>query len=86
MDAILAFFARRRVNFRLTYMQPAGRQVLADLETFCCASRTTADTNDPIQMAIREGRRQVWLRIQRAINLTPEEMLAITAEKDHPNG
>jgi hypothetical protein len=84
LDDVLAFFGRRRNNFRYTYMSPTGRQVLADLEPFCCGSRTTATSNDPIQMAIREGRRQVWLRIQRAISLTAEEQLAIITEKDEP--
>ncbi len=84
VEAIKAFLQRRRTNFRLTYMSPMGRQALADLEPFCCGSSTTAISNDPIQMAVREGRRQVWLRIQRAIHLTADEQLAIIAEKDHP--
>lgn len=84
MDKVLSFLQRRRTNFRLTYMSPAGRQALADLKDFCCVSSTTAVSNDPIQMAIREGRRQVWLRIERAINLTAEEQLAISSEKDKP--
>lgn len=83
-DAIRAFMQRRRVNFRLALMSPAGRQVLADLEPFCCGSRTTATSNDPIQMAIREGRRQVWLRISRGMNLTADEQMAIISEKDKP--
>lgn len=84
MDAILAFFQRRRTSFRLCFGSPAGRQVLADIRPFCCASSTTATSNDPIQMALREGRRQVWLRIERAMNLTPEEQLAIMDQKDKP--
>jgi hypothetical protein len=86
VDGIRNFFQRRRTNFRLTYMSPAGRQVLADLEEFCCASSTTMKTNDPIALARNEGRRQVWLRIRRAINLTADEQLAILSEKDKPNG
>jgi len=84
IDNILAYFHRRRTNFRLTFGSPAGRQVLADLMEFCCTSRTTALNDSSHEMAIREGRRQVWLRIERAMNLTPEEMLAITSEKDKP--
>lgn len=83
-DRVLSFFQRRRTNFRLGFGSPAGRQILADLGPFCCANSTTAKSNDPIQMAIREGRRQVWLRIERAMSLTPEEQLAIMSEKDNP--
>jgi len=84
IEEIRNFLQRRRVNFRLALMSPAGRQVLADLEPFCCANRTTATSNDPIQMALREGRRQVWLRISRAMNLSADEQLAIMSEKDTP--
>jgi hypothetical protein len=86
MDFILEFFHRRRVNFRLTFGSPAGRQVLAELMEFCCVNTTTSTSNDPFEMAKKEGRRQVWLRLQRALNLTPEEQLAIMSEKDKPNG
>jgi hypothetical protein len=84
LESIYAFLHRRRVNYRLALMSPAGRQVLADLSEFCCALRTTAVTSDPIDMAIREGRRQCWLRISRAMNLTVDEQLAIMSEKDKP--
>jgi hypothetical protein len=84
MKEILDFFQRRRRNFQFCFGSPAGKNVLADLHEFCCASRTTAVDESPQKMAIREGRRQVWLRIERAIHLTPEQMYLIAAEKDHP--
>jgi hypothetical protein len=86
MDAIIEWFHRRRVNYRLALMSPAGRQVLADLAPFCYADSTTMRSLDPYELARNEGRRQVWCRIQRALNLTPEEQLAIMSEKDKPNG
>lgn len=81
---ILAFFNRRRTSYRFALMSPAGRQVLADLEEFCCANITTARGDSAHEMAVREGRRQVWLRIRRALDLTPEQQLAILSEKDKP--
>lgn len=86
MDAqrVLDFFRRRRNYFRQSLMSHAGQQVLSDLQQFCCASATTARGDSAHEMAIREGRRQVWLRIERALNLTPEEMLALTQQKDQP--
>lgn len=83
-EKILAFFQRRRARYQQTFGTPWGKMVLSDLADFCCANRTTATSADPIQIALREGRRQVWLRIERALNLTPEEMLAIATEKDAP--
>jgi hypothetical protein len=83
-ENIKDFFQRRRTNFRLCYMSPAGRQALADLMPFCCANKTTAVPGDRDESLRREGRRQVWLRIQRAINLTADEQLSILEQKDHP--
>jgi hypothetical protein len=79
-----AYLQRRRTNFRLCYGSPAGRQALADLSDFCHATKTTMRGNDPYELARNEGRRQVFLRICRAIDLTADEQLAIMAEKDHP--
>lgn len=46
----------------------AADHVLADLRDFCFA-RTTAFDQDPIIMARREGRRDVWLRVSNYLNL-----------------
>lgn len=81
---ILDFFLRRQRNYQMVFSRtnPADMQVLADIQDFCHANRTTAVSNDPIECAIREGRRQVWLRITRAIHLTPEEQFALAQQKD----
>jgi hypothetical protein len=42
--------------------------VLADLRDFCFA-QTTAFAPDPLIMARREGRREVWLRLMSFLNL-----------------
>lgn len=51
--------------YRLTFGHEPAKDVLADLRIFCCATKTTAPISpiDPIQMAINEGRRQVFLHI-----------------------
>lgn len=84
MEKIIAYLQRRRSHYRLALLSPAGRQVLADLMQFCCVNSTTERGDSPHQMAIREGRRQVFLRVQRALMLTPEQLLAISDEKDKP--
>lgn len=84
--AVLSFFDRRRTAYRLTFnkVAPAVQMVLADLQDFCAGNETTMRSNDPLELARNEGRRQVWLRIQRAINLTPEEQFDLARKKDKP--
>lgn len=60
-------------NYQLTFGSPAGAEVLRDLAKFCRATETTFHT-DPRLHAALEGRREVWLRIQKQLGLTPEEL------------
>lgn len=86
MQNVLDFFRRYQRNYQLTFQRtnPAAQQVLADLQDFCCGFRTTAVGGSAHEMAVREGRRQVFLRIQRSLNLTPEEQFALATQKDKP--
>lgn len=56
------------------------RIVLADLAKFCRANESTFHP-DPRVAAVQEGRREVWLRLQRHLNLTDEQLLAIYPPK-----
>ncbi len=47
----------------------AGQMVLADLRDFCHASDATIFDTDPLVMARREGRREVFVRIKNFLNL-----------------
>jgi len=86
VQSVLDFFSRRRTAYRVVFSRtsPAAQSVLSDIEEFCCANRTTMNSNDPYELARNEGRRQVWLRITRALNLTPEEQFALAQQKDKP--
>ncbi len=87
-DAALDFFRKHSANYRfaLRMDNPADAYVLADIAKFCHANDTTAVSSDPIQMAVREGRRQVWLRINRALNLTPEQQMFLSTLNQPPKG
>lgn len=50
--------------------------VMADLAKFCRANESTMDT-DPHIHALLEGRREVWLRITKFLNLTDQELWKI---------
>lgn len=55
---------------------PSGQMVLADLAKFCRADASCYDA-DPRMHAVLEGRREVWLRIQQHLRLTPEELFQL---------
>lgn len=73
LDAIRRIISRRAQDYTLTFESVQGQRVLADLAKFCRAHETTFHT-DARAHAVAEGRREVWLRIQRHLNLTDEQL------------
>lgn len=55
--------------------------VLGDLERFCYATRPTFDT-DPLIMAEREGRREVFNRIMTILNFNFEQYYQLRKEAE----
>lgn len=70
------FLRIRKRNYQLAFGQPAGQEVLIDLAKFCRADQSCFDP-DPRVHAALEGRREVWLRIQQHLNLTPQQLTAL---------
>lgn len=68
----LALDARRHA-YRMTFKGPYSENVLKDLARFCRAHESTFHT-DPRAHAVAEGRREVWLRIQNHLKLTPDQL------------
>lgn len=64
----------------------AGADVMRDIAQFCGAYNSTAKispinrTVDPLAMAMAEGRRQVYLHIQRRLRLTDDQILNMMEE------
>jgi len=89
MNRTFDFLRRRKRDYQLTFGSPAGRNVLEDLAKFCRANETCFHEDPRINAAL-EGRREVWLRITRHLNLSTEQLYAllggqsvtITQEKD----
>ncbi len=83
VERALAFFSTHSRAYRQVFnrQSPAAQYVLADLAEFAHANDTTMRSNDPLELARNEGRRQVFLRIQRALNLTPDEMFNLARQK-----
>lgn len=72
--------AAYRALFRLpkkAELSPSGALVIADLARICFASKTTAQPNVNA-MLIAEGRRQVWLHIQKQLRLTDAQIHYLT--------
>ena len=62
-----------------------SEHVLADLRDFCGASRPTIFDPDPLIMARREGRREVFVRIVNMLNLDEAKVQQLM-ELDHGLG
>ncbi len=71
-----SFVHRRKQNYQLSLMSPAGQEVLIDLAKFCRANVTCFDP-DPRVHAALEGRREVWLRIQQHLGLSTEQLFTL---------
>lgn len=80
MNRLLAMLLRRRAaGYRALFapgadgFSPAQVAVIRDLRRFCHAETPTFDA-DPRVHALREGRREVWLRIERFLALSDGEI------------
>jgi hypothetical protein len=69
-----AFLFKRRTLYVRVFDNPHGEEVLADLAKFCRAHETTFRPDSERESALLEGRREVWLRIERHLRLPPEKL------------
>jgi hypothetical protein len=72
------YFSRLRTSYIRVFptQNPDVQTVLADLARFCRANEP-AFHEDPRKHALLEGRREVFLRISKHLNLTDEQLWAI---------
>lgn len=67
------FLSRRRNAYCRTFLNVHGDEVLKDLAKFCRANESTFHP-DARAHAVAEGRREVWLRIQKHLQLSDEQL------------
>lgn len=79
-DAARDFLSRRRTAYVRTFMTPFGAEVIEDLAKFCRAHESTFHPDARVH-AVAEGRREVWLRIQKHLQLTDDQLWAIYGGK-----
>ena len=72
-ENVAAFLTLRHQAYVRTFNGPVAERVLADLARFCRASETAFHPDARVH-AVLEGRREVWLRIQKYLRLTPEDI------------
>ena len=77
---------RRREAYRAVFLHPASAElnesaqvVLCDLRRVCFADRPTIARDregkvDPVQMAMNEAARTIWLRISQALNIDDDKL------------
>ena len=73
IDALRRVLLERRYAYQKTLQGPLAEVVLKDLARFCRANESTFHA-DPRAHAVAEGRREVWLRIQHHLRLTPAQL------------
>lgn len=76
-DEALKFFSERKSAYQLAFGSPAGKAVLDDLAAFCRARETCVVPGDRDRTYVLEGRREVYLRAQQYLELSPEELVAL---------
>jgi|TARA_R110000803_G_scaffold34612_3_gene75460 hypothetical protein len=73
LDAVRDFLATRSQAYRKTFSGVHGERVLADLAGFCRANESTF-VPDPRAEGILQGRREVWIRISKHLNLSEAQI------------
>ena len=73
VDKLREALMSRRTNYVRTFNGPVAAPVLKDLARFCRAHESTVHPNRDA-MLVLQGRREVWLRIQNHLNLSPDQL------------
>lgn len=73
-----ALLSKRRRAYLKTFRNPFGDEVLKDLARFCRADQTPFHP-DQRKNDVMLGRHEVWMRIQRHLNLSDDELWALIA-------
>jgi hypothetical protein len=73
LDKLRIALNDRRYAYQKTFNGPPAEIVLKDLARFCRAHHSTFNPNDRAHV-LAEGRREVWLRLQHHLKLTPDQL------------
>lgn len=78
VEAVKNLIRGRSYAYKMLFHKNNGhaRIVLRDLAKFCRAHESTFSADSRLH-AVMEGRREVWLRLQRYINLDEQQLLEL---------
>jgi hypothetical protein len=94
INAIIEKILRKKAAYRRIFLDADGNlspdavTVLDDLRKFCRATGSTAvvspisKTIDPLAMAMAEGRREVWNRIQAHLYVNEKQVFELQERSD----
>ena len=74
-EQVKDFLVTRAQAYKRTFNGIYGERVLIDLARFCRANESTFNP-DARAEGVLQGRREVWLRISKHLNLTEDELQA----------
>lgn len=77
IEAAHAQLLERKRSYQAAFSSPQQQAALIDLAAFCKANVSCAVPGDRDATLLFEGRREVWLRIQQHLNLTPEQLFTL---------
>ena len=78
--ALRAFLYTRQFAYKQIFASPYGERVLADLAQFCRAHESTFHP-DARMAAMLDGRREVYLRIQQHLKLSPDQLYELSVSQ-----
>lgn len=81
LDKARQFLGDRQYAYKQTFKGPHADTVLEDLASFCRANESTFHEDARLH-AVAEGRREVWLRLQNHLRLSPADLWRLTSGRD----
>jgi hypothetical protein len=75
LERVKEFLVTRGQAYRQTFKGIYAERVLIDLARFCRANESTF-APDPRAEGILQGRREVWLRVSKHLNLSEDDLQA----------
>lgn len=76
VEKVKDYLGLRQQNYQITFAGEQAQAVLADLARFCRANESTFHP-DPYIRCQLDGRREVWLRIEQHLKLSPDQLWKI---------
>jgi hypothetical protein len=74
-EQLLVIFTDCKRAYQAVFASEAGKAVMIDMAPFCRARETCVIPGDRDRTYVLEGRREVYLRIQDYLDLSPEQLV-----------